>query len=166
MIITFFNGCCFFSKQRKYQKPVADMGRGADASFPQGFDPLPTQRAPFVIFWKIQFWMSDMKTFLKAPSAPIYDNFEGGARRKNAIFCSKVFKNCIKTPFLACFLKKLTAAQKIWSKWGLYSYLGELKKINMVDLKKEVEKSFLKIREFFENHFFFWKSAPPPSKNS
>ena len=91
---------------------------------------------------------------------PIYDNFEGGARRKNAIFCSKVFKNCIKTPFLACFLKKLTAAQKIWSKLGLYSYLGELKKINLVDLKKEVEKSFLKIREFFENHFFF--ENPPP----
>ena len=40
-------------------------------------------------------------------------------------------------PFWPVFFKKLLAAQKFWSKEGLiYSDLGELQKINLVDLKK------------------------------
>ena len=48
---------------------------------------------------------------------------------KTQFFWSKVSKKCLKTPFLACFLnqKFACAAQKTWSKWDLYSDLGELK---------------------------------------
>ena len=49
--------------------------------------------------------MRDPKNFLKAPLAPIYTTFEGGARRKNAIFWSKLFKKGLKTPFWPVFSK-------------------------------------------------------------
>ena len=43
-------------------------------------------------------------------------DLEGTARRKNAIFWSKFSKKCLKTPFLDCFYKFLTAAQKMLPK--------------------------------------------------
>ena len=60
--------------------------------------------------------------FSKAPLTPIYTDFWGGGGRgdraeKNAIFWSKLFKNCLKMPFLACIFKILPAAQKVSSKW-------------------------------------------------
>ena len=58
-------------------------------------------------------WPTDLRIFLKAPSALIYTNFEGErALKKNAIFLSKFFKKCPKTAFLT-FFKNLPAAQKI-----------------------------------------------------
>ena len=52
------------------------MGAGADASFPQGFDPLPTQRVPPLVFSKESvFGRPTLKFFLKAPLAPIYTKF-------------------------------------------------------------------------------------------
>ena len=32
---------------------------------------------PFELFWDINFWLADPITFLKAPLAPKYTNFEG-----------------------------------------------------------------------------------------
>ena len=85
---------------------VADLG-GGTFSPSQAFDPLPTQRATLVLFWDIQFWLNDLKIFVKAPLEPVYTNFEGGARaKKNAIFVSKFSKECLKTPksfFNSCF---------------------------------------------------------------
>ena len=66
-------------------------GGGADAS-PQGFDPLPTQRVPFDIFSEIHFWPTDPNIFLKAPSAPIYANFEGERAPKKRNFFVKFFQ--------------------------------------------------------------------------
>ena len=68
------------------------------------------------------------------------------ARRKNAIFWSKFSKKCLKTPFLACFFKILPAAQTIWPKLGQKPCFGRARKINLVDLKKNVKifKKFLK----------------------
>ena len=62
-------------------------------------------------------------------SAPIYTNFEGGVRdEKTQIFWSKFSKKMTKNAFLACFFIILPAAQKMWSKWGLFGDLEELRK--------------------------------------
>ena len=53
---------------------------------------------------------------------PKYTNFEDGARN----FLVKVLQ---KVPKNACFFQNLPAAQQIWSKWNLYSDLGELRKL-------------------------------------
>ena len=73
---------------------------------------------------------TDPKIFLRAPSAPIYTNFKGGTNAKKTQFFGQPFtKNFLKLPFLACFFFKfLPVAQKLWSEWGLYSDLGELRK--------------------------------------
>ena len=70
-------------------------GKGGVRSFSQGFDPQPTQRVPPLYFFEISIFLTDLKVFLKAP-LPL---FEGGARRKNAIFWLKISKKCLKTPF-------------------------------------------------------------------
>ena len=94
-------------------KSGADLG-GGEAPPPQGFDPLPTQRVPLRTILRYPFLMMDPKMFLKAPWAPMYTNFEGGARaEKTQFFGQKFSKKCLKTPFLACFFKILPAAQKI-----------------------------------------------------
>ena len=77
--------------------------------------PADPKGPPFDTFSEIHFWATDPKIFLRAPSAPIYTNFEGErAPKKNAIFWSTFFKKCPKTAFLTVFFfKKLPAAQKI-----------------------------------------------------
>ena len=84
--------------------------------------------SPLCTILRYPFLVTDPKNFLKAPLAPLFTNFEWGARAKKTGFWSKFSKNCLKTPFLACFFKILPAKQKIWSKWGLFSDLGELRK--------------------------------------
>ena len=62
--------------------------------------------SPFLLFWNIHFWLSDPKTFLKAPLAPEYTNFDGVARAEKArFFWPNFFKKCPKMPLLACFFK-------------------------------------------------------------
>ena len=53
--------------------------------------------------------------FLKAPVAPIYTYFEGGARVKKVRFFSQHFP-------------KIYLRRRMLSTWGLYSDLGELRK--------------------------------------
>ena len=65
----------------------------------------------------ILFWLTNLKMFLKAPWAPKYTNFEGGARAKNRNFLVKTFQKVLKTPFLACFFSKLCLRRrKFWTK--------------------------------------------------
>ena len=42
----------------------------------QGFDPLLTHRVPLCTILRHPFLVTDPKNFLKAPSAPVYTNFE------------------------------------------------------------------------------------------
>ena len=78
--------------------------------------------------------------FLKAPSAPIYTNFEGErAPKKNAIFLSTFFKKCPKTAFLTVFQKFACGADN-FAKIGAKQCLGRARKINLVDLKKKSSK--------------------------
>ena len=64
---------------------------------------LPTP-APLCYILRYPFLVTDTKIIQKAPSAPIYINFDGGARTKKHDVLL-----CIKTPFSACFFKFMTA---------------------------------------------------------
>ena len=105
---------------------------------------------PFVLFWDIHFWLTDLKTFLKASVAPIYTNFEGERALKKRNFLVKFSKKCLKTPFFGLFHKFACCAENFVKLGSLY-WLGKAltQKINLVDLKKKVDKifkTFLKIR--------------------
>ena len=75
-------------------QPEADLGEGAGGGnvgrmlFLQGFDPLRTQRFPPPLYSLEDpfFKLTDPKVFLKGPSAPKYNNFEGGARAEKTQF--------------------------------------------------------------------------------
>ena len=74
--------------------------------------------------------MKGPKIFLKAPLAPIYINFEGGARAEKTRFFGQHFpKNAKKRFFfLTYFVKILPAAQKFWPKQDFCTALEELEK--------------------------------------
>ena len=129
---------------------------GADA-FSSGIRPPADPKGPpFDTFSEIPFWPTDPKIFLKAPSAPIYTNFEGERAPKNAIFLSTFFKKCPKTAFFLLFFQKFACGAENFAKIGAKQCFGRARKINLVDLKKKVVKileNFLKIR------------PPPPREN-
>ena len=60
-------------------------------------------------------------------------------------FLVEIFQKMPKNTIFGLFFKILLAAQKFWSKQDLYRNLGELRKINLVDLKKSRSFFFLKI---------------------
>ena len=76
----------------------------------------------------------DPKNFLKAPVAPIYTSFEGGARVEKRDFLVKIFQKVPKNAFFGLFFQNY----------------GRARKINLIDLKKRSAK-------FFEN-----PNTPPP----
>ena len=78
----------------------------------------------------------DPKNYLKVPSAPIYTNYEGGARRKIANFLFKVFQKVPRNALfgLFFFLQK-NACIFFSSKKCLFNTLGELGK-KLVDITK------------------------------
>ena len=97
------------------------------------------------------FLVTDPKIFLKAPSVPIYTNFEGGLHAEKTQFFGKIFQKVPKNAYFGLFFFKiLPVAQKYRPKQGLCSGLGELRKsINQFSRpKKKVDKTF---EVFFEN---------------
>ena len=93
---------------------------------PQGFDPLPTQRVPLCTILRYPFLVTDTETFIKAPMAPIYTNFEGEARQKKPDYLVKISKKSLKRLFGVFFFIFLSAAQNIWMKQGLFTASGDL----------------------------------------
>ena len=84
----------------------------ADALF-EGFDPLPTQRVSLCTILRYPYLVTDLKIFLKVLSAPIYTDFERGARAKKTRFFGQ---NCPKKPknaFWPVFIKNSFVTQKI-----------------------------------------------------
>ena len=106
----------------EHLSPGADLGGwggGGCCGRPSLRDSTPCRPkgSPLWYFQQIQFRPTNPKNFLKAPLAPIYTKFKGGARaKKNAIFWSKFSKKYLKMPFLDWFFKILPAAHKIWPK--------------------------------------------------
>ena len=102
--------------------------------------PADPKGPPFDTFSEIHFWPTDPKIFLKAPSAPIYTNFEGERAPKKRDFFVKIFQKLPENGFSDCFFfKNLTAAQK--AKVGAKQCFGRARKINLVDLKKKKRSS-------------------------
>ena len=92
-------------------------GEGADATSPPPLrgirPPADPKGPPFDIFLEIHFWPTDPKTFPKAVSAPIYNNFEGERAPKKRDFFVNIFQKVPKNGFFDCFFKNLPTAQKI-----------------------------------------------------
>ena len=81
-------------------------GGGVADALPRIRPPADPKGPPFDTFSEIHFWPTDLKIFLKSPSAQIYTNFEGErAPKKTRFFLSKFFKKCPKTAFLTVFSK-------------------------------------------------------------
>ena len=80
--------------------------------------------SPFELIWDIHLWLTDPKTFLMAPLAPIYTKFKRGARiEKTQFFGNNFSKKAEKTPFWPFFHNFACG-----SKQGLLSALGEIGK--------------------------------------
>ena len=83
---------------------------------------------PLCTSLRYPFLVTDPKNFLKVPWAPIYTNFERGARAEKTQFLwSKFSKKCLKTHFWP-FFKNLPAALKFSSNLVFYSGLRALRK--------------------------------------
>ena len=92
--------------------------------------------------------------FLKAPSAPLYTNFEGGARAKKRNFFCKYFQKLPENGFFGqFFFQKFVCSAENLAKTRTKSYLGSAQKMNSVDLKKGQQK------------FRFFKKTPLPREN-
>ena len=79
--------------------------------------PCRSKESPLSTILTYPFLVTGPKIFLKAPLVQIYYFIRGSTRQRNPSFWLKLSKNCLKTPFLACFFfKMLPAAQEIWPK--------------------------------------------------
>ena len=88
-------------------------------------------------FKEIQFWPTNLKIFLKAPLAPIYTNFEGGARaKKKRNFSVKVFQKVPKNAFFGLLFQNFACGAENFAKIGTKQCFGRAREINLVDLKK------------------------------
>ena len=122
---------CTFESRADLHTPKRRGGfrGGADAPPPSGIrPPADPKGTPFDTFSEIHFWRTDPKIFLKAPSAPIYTNFEGERAPKKRNFLPKFFKKCPKTAFLTVFSKICLRRRKFCQNKGKNSALGELEK--------------------------------------
>ena len=135
-------------------------GLGWDASF-LGIRPPADPKGPLCTILRCPFLAMDPKKFLKMPWAPIYTSFWGRARQKNAIFWSKHFKKCLKTPFwhvfknFACGTKQCGTKQN-WDK----AVLGKSSK-NQFDLGRPKKRS-TKFSKFFGKSAILEKILDPP----
>ena len=78
----------------------ADLGGGGRPPPPSGIRPPADPKGPpFDTFSEIHFWRTDPKIFLKAPSAPIYTNYEGERAPKKRNFFVKMFQKVPKNGF-------------------------------------------------------------------
>ena len=82
--------------------------RGAVGRTPPFRDSTPCR--PFALFSDIHFWLTDLKIFLMAP---IYTNFEGGARAEKTRFFGQHFPKMPKNAFFRLFSKN---SPENWSK--------------------------------------------------
>ena len=86
-------------------------GRGGRTPPPSGIrPPADPKGTPFDTFSEIHFWRTDPKIFLKAPSAPIYTNFEGERAPKKRNFFAKIFQKVPKNGFF----DKIGAKTVLW----------------------------------------------------
>ena len=78
-----------------------------------GIRPPADLKGPLCTILRYPYLVTDPKKFLKAPSPPIYTNFEGRVRAKKRDFLVKTFQKVLKNAFFGLFFNILPAAQKI-----------------------------------------------------
>ena len=114
-------------------------GGGADAPFPRGFDPLPTQRVP------------PLGLFKKCISGRPFEQYililRGERAPKKRDFLVKIFQKVTKNAFFGLFFQSFDCGAENLAETGSKPGLGRARKIISVDLKKRSTK-FSKI---FEN---------------
>ena len=88
---------------------MVDLGGGG------GGHPSSGLRSPLCTVLRYPYLAMDPKIFLEAPRAPVYTNFEGGARAEKTRFYGRNFPKSAQKRLFGFFLN-LNAAQKIWSK--------------------------------------------------
>ena len=109
-------------------------------------NPCQLKGSPLWYFLKIHFWPTDPKIFLKAPSAPIYTNFEGErAPKKRVFFCLNFPKSAQKVLFDLFFFQKIACGAENFAQTGSFYCFGRARKINLIDLKKKRSSKFSKI---------------------
>ena len=110
-------GITFISLENLINNFRGGFREGADAPPPPSGirPPADPKGPPFDTFSEIHFWPTDPKIFLKAPSAPIYTNFERERAPKKTQFFRKIFSSAQKRLFWF-FFKNLPAAHKILPK--------------------------------------------------
>ena len=119
--------------------------------------PCRPKGTPLWYFLRNPFLVTDPKIFLKAPSAPIYSIFEGGARaEKTRFFCQHFSKSAQKRLFLTVFSKICLRRRKFSQNRGK-TVLSESSKNQFGRPKK------IKGRQNFR--FFFENPPPPPREN-
>ena len=103
---------------------------------------------PFVLFWDIHVRLTDPKVFKRHLGRQNELIWRGGASKKRK---KEVFQKVSENAFFGLFFQKFACGAEN-AKIGTKQCLGRARKINLVDLRKKVEKKFSKI---FEN-------PPPP----
>ena len=117
---------------------------GADAFLFWGFAPLSNQRNHPLYYFEYPFWLTDPKSFLKAPSAQMFNNFEGTERAGKTQILGEMRagnlrkesapekRKCLKTRFDLFFWQKFWLRRK------------NIRQIR-VEIKKIIVKNFPKI---------------------
>ena len=75
---------------------------------------------PFGTFQEIHFLPIEPKSFLKAPWAPIYTNFEGERALKKRNFFFKIFQKVFKNGFFDLFFQKFACGADNLAKTGTF----------------------------------------------
>ena len=126
---------------------------GVRAFFLGDLTPCRPKGSPLCTILRYPLLATDPKNFLKTPSAPIYNSFEGErAPKKRNFFLSKFLKKLPKNAFFGLFFQNFASGAKNLAK----IYRTVLWESSKNQFGRTKEKSLQNIREVF------WKSAPPP----
>ena len=114
--------------------------------------PCRPKRSPFVLFWGIHFWLTDLKFLIRATLEPIYTNFVWGVHTEKKINClAIIFKKLPKKHLFMAWFSKICLRCIKNLKFGRVKFfivILEKSKNCLVDLKKNGQK----IQKNFETY--------------
>ena len=138
--------CSWFFLNKRRWKSREDLWGDSTYSpgiVPTGIRPPPQPKSRrVVLFYDTHVRPNNHKIFLKAPSPPIYTNFEGERAPKKGNFLVYFFHEMPKNGILTCFFLFARGA-KVLVKIRSYESSGSARNINFVDLKKRSTRSKL-----------------------
>ena len=133
----------FFPLRKSEQKTL-----GRHPHHPSGIrppaDPKGVPLFIFLKYLKYPFLVTGPTIFLKAPWAPIYTIFEGGARAEKTQFLVKIFQKVLKNGFFDLLFQKIACGAEILA--SVFLVLQESSQ-NLFDRPEKRSSNF---RKFFE----------------